>query len=72
MKQVSRDIAHPAFAYCKKHNRLFLHWSVGWLTPMSIEGLHTFYARCDECKKDTGCPWTPSLRSTTALAVKAR
>jgi hypothetical protein len=71
MKQVYRDIAHPAFPYCRKHNRLFPHWSVGWLTPASTQDLHTFQAQCDVCRKEMLCNLIPSLRSKPVPAVKA-
>jgi len=56
MKQIYREISHPAFPYCKKHNRLFPHYSVGWLTPIYPEKLETFQAECDICKAEKSSP----------------
>ena len=50
MKQVYRDISYHAMPYCTKHNRLFPHYTVGWLTPARPEELHVFPAPCDVCK----------------------
>jgi hypothetical protein len=61
MKAVYRDIAHPAFPYCKQHNRLFPHYTVGWLTPARPEELHVFQALCDVCKGDARCSTVPSM-----------
>jgi len=71
MKEVYRDIAHPAFPYCKRHNRLFPHATVGWLTPARPEELPTFPALCDGCKKEMLCTLAPSFRSSTVRGVKA-
>jgi hypothetical protein len=71
MKQIYRDIAHPAFPYCKKHNRIFAHYTVGWLTPARPEELITFQALCDVCKKESTCNLVLGLPKTTVLAVKA-
>jgi hypothetical protein len=65
MKDVYRDIAHHAFPYCKTHNRLFPHYTVGWLTPARPEELITFQALCDVCK-ETVCNLEPPLRTTPA------
>ena len=54
MKQVYRDISHHAMPYCAPHNRLFPHYTVGWLTPASPEALHVFPAPCDVCKSALG------------------
>jgi hypothetical protein len=61
MKEVYRDISHPAFPYCKTHNRLFPHYTVGWLTPARPEELHVFQALCDLCKGDAQCFTAPSM-----------
>jgi hypothetical protein len=50
MKTLYREVAHPAFPYCRKHNRLYPHYTVGWLTPARPEELPTFQAQCDECR----------------------
>jgi hypothetical protein len=52
MKHIYRETAHPAFPYCQQHNRLFAHYTVGWLTPARPEALHTFQALCDVCKAE--------------------
>ena len=56
MREVSphRDISHRAMPYCPVHNRLFPHPCVGWLTPVSVEGLALFCARCPTCIKEQG------------------
>jgi hypothetical protein len=62
MKEVYRHTAHPAFPYCAKHNRLFPHYTVGWLTPARPEALHVFHALCDVCKQgDFPCFTAPSM-----------
>jgi len=43
------------FPYCQKHNRLYVHWSIGWFTPAKPQDLHTFQALCDACKKEAIC-----------------
>jgi hypothetical protein len=52
MKEIYRDTARPAFPYCQKHNRLFAHYTVGWLTPAYPDKLHTFPAQCDICRAE--------------------
>jgi hypothetical protein len=69
MKEVYRNISHPAFPYCKKHNRLFPHYSVGWLTPGRPEELHIFQALCDICKGDPQCSTVRSI-PVVLLALK--
>jgi hypothetical protein len=61
MKTIYREISHPAFPYCKKHNRLFAHATVGWLTPARPDELPTFQAQCDICKAENS-----SIRPTVA------
>jgi hypothetical protein len=68
MKEIYRDIAHPAFAYCQKHNRLFAHYTVGWLTPAYPERLITFQALCDICK-ETLCNSVPNSPNKFVLDV---
>jgi hypothetical protein len=54
MRTVSphRDISHDAMPFCARHNRLFPHPFVGWLTPAGIAGLALIPARCDHCLKE--------------------
>jgi hypothetical protein len=52
MKTIYREVAHPAFPYCQKHNRLFPHYAVGWLTPARPQDLITFQAQCDVCRQE--------------------
>jgi hypothetical protein len=57
MKNISREIAHPAYPYCPQHNRLLPHPVVGWLTPAYPEKLPTVQVRCDRCKvEERSCP----------------
>jgi len=69
MKETSREIAHPAFPYCTKHNRLFPHASIGWLTPARPHELETFQALCDECRRETVCNSVLLLRTITVPDV---
>ena len=73
MKHIYRDVAHPAYPYCQKHNRLFPHWSVGWLTPARPEELEIFQAQCDVCRQEgaSPCNLALSLHNNTVPAVKA-
>jgi hypothetical protein len=68
MKEIYRDVAHPAFPYCQRHNRLFPHYTVGWLTPVYPEKLKTFPAVCDVCK-ETLCDLVLFSKRTTAPAA---
>src|SRR5690242_17697754 len=54
MRTVSphREISHNAMPFCARHNRLFPHPFIGWLTPAGIEGLALIPARCDHCLKE--------------------
>jgi|RhiMetStandDraft_8_1073273.scaffolds.fasta_scaffold32862_2 hypothetical protein len=70
MKTIYREVAHPAYPYCRKHNRLFPHYTVGWLTPARPEALPTFQALCDICKEMI-CTLAPNSASKSALVVKA-
>ena len=49
MKEIYREIAHPAYPYCPTHNRLCPHPVVSWLTSAYPEKLPTFQAMCDRC-----------------------
>jgi hypothetical protein len=71
MKTIYREVSYPAFPYCQKHNRLFPHYTVGWLTPARPHELPTFQALCDECRKEAVCALVLSLPSKSVLAAKA-
>jgi hypothetical protein len=71
MKTMYREVSQPAFPYCQQHNRLYPHYTVGWLTPARPEALDTFQALCDICK-ETVCTLAPNSASKSALVVKAR
>ena len=49
-----RAVSHYGMPYCERHNRLFPHPFVGWLTPHGIAGLALVPARCDVCAKERG------------------
>jgi hypothetical protein len=49
-----REASHYGMPYCERHNRLFPHPFVGWLTPHSVQGLAILNARCDMCLKERG------------------
>jgi len=70
MKTIYREVSHPAFPYCQQHNRLFAHYTVGWLTPAHPEQLHTYEALCDICKEIL-CISAANSGSKTARVVKA-
>jgi len=72
MKNNYETTSQARFPYWSRHNRLFAHPTVGWLTPARPQDLNTFQALCDECKKgDQLCNLAPSLRTTSAPAVKS-
>jgi hypothetical protein len=70
MKTIYREVAHPAFPYCRQHNRFFPHDTVGWLPPARPEALSTFQALCDICQEMV-CTLAPNFASTSARVVKA-
>lgn len=53
MREEYTTTSHGRFAYCKTHNRLYAHSTVGWVTPAHPEALDTFQALCDECKGES-------------------
>ena len=55
MKNTYETTSQARFPYCQRHNRLFAHYTVGWLTPARPEDLNTFQALCDECRKEIAC-----------------
>jgi hypothetical protein len=71
MKTIYREISHPAFPYCKKHNRLFPHYTVGWLTPARPEELITFQAQCDVCRQEAAILRALGTKSANSLVRDA-
>jgi hypothetical protein len=74
MREVSphREISHHAMPYCQRHNKLFPHPCVGWLTPASVEGLALIHARCPSCLKEQGdniLQYTFQVMSTPAASM---
>jgi hypothetical protein len=69
MKTVYRETVRTSFPYCKKHNRLFAHYTVGWLTPARPEDLNTFQALCDVCKEAVCTSTQNSARSIVLAAT---
>jgi hypothetical protein len=51
MTKAPYDTTPGNFAYCKTHNRLYIHPICLWLTPAEPEKLQTFQAQCDVCRQ---------------------
>jgi hypothetical protein len=68
MKEEYRTTAQARFPYCKRHNRLYTHPVVGWLTPARPEDLNTFQALCDVCK-EAACTSTQNSARSIVLAA---
>jgi hypothetical protein len=64
MAKAPYDTKPGNFPYCQKHNRLYAHPTVGWLTPARPGELITFQAQCDICKAEQQALYvSPRLKS---------
>lgn len=69
MNEECHTTARAVFPYCTRHNRLYPHPTVGWLTPAKPQELQTLQAFCDECRQETVCNLVHSSQNTSALGV---
>jgi hypothetical protein len=70
MAKAPYDTKPGNFPYCARHNRLYVHPVVGWLTPARPQELLTFQALCDECKKEALCNLgTNSINRPVPVAI---